>query len=62
MGGVGLPEAATIAILESLMRHGTGVVMFGFVALFKGSKTSLREVLPRILWPAGPVPGAVSSR
>jgi len=62
MGGVGFPEAATIALLESLMRHGTGVLMFGFVAFFKGSKTSLREVLPRVLWPAGPVPGAVSSR
>jgi len=62
MGGVGFPEAATIAILESLMRHGTGVLMFGFVALFKGSGTSLREVLPRVLWPAGSVPGAVSSR
>ena len=62
MGGVGLPEAATIALLESLMRHGTGVLMFGAVALLKGSGTSLREVFPKVLWPTGTVPGAVGSR
>ena len=62
MGGVGLPEAATIALLESLMRHGTGVLMFGAVALLKGSGTSLREVFPKVLWPSGTVPGAVGSR
>ncbi len=62
MGGVGLPEAATIALLESLMRHGTGVLMFGAVTLLKGSKTSMREVLPKVLWPAGTVPGATGSR
>ena len=62
MGGVGLPEAATIAILESVMRHGTGVLMFGMVSLFSGSHTSLGEVLPRVLFPAGPAPGAVGSR
>ncbi len=62
MGGVGLPEAATIAILESLMRHGTGVLMFGAVTLLKGSKTSIRETLPKVLGPAGTVPGTASSR
>ena len=62
MGGVGLPEAATIAILESLMRHGTGVLMFGAVTLLKGSKTSIREALPKVLWPAGTVPGTAGSR
>ena len=62
MGGVGLPEAATIALLESLMRHGTGVLVFGAVTLLKGSRTSIREVLPRVLWPSGAVPGALASR
>jgi len=62
MGGVGLPEAATIAILESLMRHGTGVLMFGAVTLLKGSKTSIRDTLPKVIWPAGTVPGTAGSR
>jgi uncharacterized membrane protein YbhN (UPF0104 family) len=62
MGGVGMPEAATIALLESLMRHGTGVLLFGAVALWKGSGTSLREVMPRVLWPTGAVPGWVQVR
>lgn len=53
MGGVGLPEAATIALLESLMRHGTGVLLFGAVMFFRGSRTSLREVMPRALLPIG---------
>lgn len=58
MGGVGLPEAATIAILESVMRHGTGVLVFGSVVLWKRSRTSIREVVPRVLGPAGATPGA----
>jgi hypothetical protein len=53
MGGVGLPEAATIAILESLMRHGTGVLLFGFVVLWKRSRCSIRDVVPRVLEPVG---------
>jgi hypothetical protein len=61
MGGVGLPEAATIALLESLMRHGTGVLVFGAVILLKGSGTNLRRVLPRVLWPADALPGVVGS-
>jgi uncharacterized membrane protein YbhN (UPF0104 family) len=51
MGGVGLPEAATIAILESLMRHGTGLVLFGCVVLWKRSHTSVRDVIPKVLGP-----------
>jgi uncharacterized membrane protein YbhN (UPF0104 family) len=62
MGGVGFPEAATIALLESLMRHGTGVLVFGAVMLLKGSNTSIREVLPRVRWPSGALPGALGSR
>jgi uncharacterized membrane protein YbhN (UPF0104 family) len=62
MGGVGLPEAATIALLESLMRHGTGVLMFGAVTLLKGSGTSLGEVMPKVLWPVGTAPAAAGPR
>jgi hypothetical protein len=51
MGGVGLPEAATIAILESVMRHGTGVLLFGFVMLWKRSRTSIQDVVPKVLEP-----------
>jgi uncharacterized membrane protein YbhN (UPF0104 family) len=58
MGGVGLPEAATIALLESLLRHGTGVVVFAAAVLWKGSGTSMREVFPRVLWPFDSAPGA----
>ncbi len=53
MGGVGLPEAATIAILESLMRHGTGLILFGFIVVWKRSRTSIREVVPKVLEPVG---------
>ena len=60
MGGVGLPEAATIALLESLMRHGTGLVLFGFVVLWKRSRTSIRDVIPRMLEPAGTAAGATA--
>jgi hypothetical protein len=51
MGGVGLPEAATIAILESVMRHGTGVLLYGFVMLWKRSHTSIQDVVPKVLEP-----------
>jgi uncharacterized membrane protein YbhN (UPF0104 family) len=51
MGGVGLPEAATIAILESVIRHGTGVLLFGFVVLWKRSRTSIQDVVPKVLEP-----------
>ncbi len=51
MGGVGLPEAATIAILESVMRHGTGLVLFGVVVLSKRSRTSIQDVVPKVLEP-----------
>jgi len=53
MGGVGLPEAATIAILESLMRHGTGIILFGFIVAWKRSRTSIRDVVPKVLEPVG---------
>jgi len=57
MGGVGLPEAATIAILESLMRHGTGLTVFGLVVLWNRSRTSIRDVVPRVLEPVGSATG-----
>ncbi|MCK5447987.1 MAG: flippase-like domain-containing protein [Gemmatimonadetes bacterium] len=44
MGGVGLPEAATIAILESIMRHGTGLVLFSLVVLSRRARASARDV------------------
>ena len=43
MGGVGMPEAATIAILESVVRHGTGLILFGIVIFWKGAKTTARS-------------------
>ncbi len=52
MGGVGMPEAATIALLESLVRHGTGLFFFVAVVLWKDSKTEIGKVLPLTLAPA----------
>jgi uncharacterized membrane protein YbhN (UPF0104 family) len=60
MGGVGLPEAATIAILESLMRHGTGVVVFAAVVLWKRSRTSIQDVIPKVLEPTESTPKAAA--
>lgn len=60
MGGVGLPEAATIAILESLMRHGTGLILFGFIVAWKRSRTSIREVVPKVLEPVGAATGVAA--
>jgi uncharacterized membrane protein YbhN (UPF0104 family) len=60
MGGVGLPEAATIAILESLMRHGTGVVVFAAVVLWKRSRTSIQDVVPKVLEPTESTPKAAA--
>ena len=53
MGGVGMPEAATIALLESAVRHGTGLMFFTAVVLWKDSKTEIGEVLPLTLAAAG---------
>ena len=60
MGGVGLPEAATIAILESIMRHGTGLVLFAAVVLAKRSRTSIRDVGRRVLGPVEAAPGTAA--
>jgi uncharacterized membrane protein YbhN (UPF0104 family) len=60
MGGVGLPEAATIAILESVIRHGTGVLLFGFVVLWKRSRTSIQDVVPKVLEPIEAEPKAAA--
>jgi len=49
MAGVGLPEAATIALLESAVRHGTGLFLFGTVMVWKGAHTHMSEVMPRVL-------------
>ncbi len=52
MGGVGMPEAATIALLESAVRHGTGLAVFGIVVVWKGVDTSVRTAFPVALEPA----------
>ena len=52
MGGVGMPEAATIALLESAVRHGTGLVIFGLVVLWQGSRTNVRSVFRAVLIPS----------
>jgi len=43
MGGVGMPEAATIALLESVIRNGTALILFGIVVFWKGARTTARE-------------------
>jgi uncharacterized membrane protein YbhN (UPF0104 family) len=48
MGGVGFPEAATIALLESVVRHGTGLLLFGLAVLF-GVAADLRSVVAAAL-------------
>jgi uncharacterized membrane protein YbhN (UPF0104 family) len=45
LAGVGLPEAATIAILDNVLRYITGTLFFGGVALTGGVKTNLRKAL-----------------
>jgi uncharacterized membrane protein YbhN (UPF0104 family) len=45
LAGVGLPEAATIAILDNVLRSITGSLFFGGVALTGGVKTNLRNAL-----------------
>ncbi|MHC4821980.1 MAG: lysylphosphatidylglycerol synthase domain-containing protein [Planctomycetota bacterium] len=42
--GVGMPEAVTIALLDSFVRHLTGMICFGIVVLRHGVGTSFREV------------------
>jgi uncharacterized membrane protein YbhN (UPF0104 family) len=45
LAGVGLPEAATIAILDNVLRYITGTLFFGGVAIGPGVKTNLRKAV-----------------
>ena len=53
VGGLGFPEAATIALLVTFFRYLTGAIVFGAVTLGYGVETNLRRVLARF---AGPPP------
>ncbi len=45
LGGVGAPEAATLAILDNLLRYLVGTVVLGSITLWYGADTTLRTVL-----------------
>jgi uncharacterized membrane protein YbhN (UPF0104 family) len=47
VGGLGFPEAATIALLVTFFRYLTGGLLFAAVTLGYGVETSLRQVLDR---------------
>ena len=47
VSGVGFPEAACIALLDSLLRHGTGFIVFLIVTLGYGVETHFNAVLKR---------------
>lgn len=49
VSGVGFPEAATIALLDSALRHSTGFIVFLVVTLRYGVQTNLGRVLQRYL-------------
>lgn len=49
VSGIGFPEAATIALLDSFLRHGTCLIVFFIVTLRYGVRTSFGEVLQRYL-------------
>jgi uncharacterized membrane protein YbhN (UPF0104 family) len=46
-GGVGFPEAATVALLVSFIRYVTGGLLFGAFMLSRGGGIGMREVLAR---------------
>lgn len=52
VGGLGFPEAATIALLVTFFRYLVGGIVFGAVTLGYGVETSLRRVLARFNEPA----------
>jgi Lysylphosphatidylglycerol synthase TM region len=52
VGGLGFPEAATIALLVTLFRYLVGGLVFAAVTLGYGVETSLRQVLARFNAPA----------
>jgi len=55
VGGVGAPEAATIAILDNVIRYAAGTVILGSVLLWYRVETNLRAVFALFTgaeWPA----------
>lgn len=49
LGGVGFPDAVTIAILDNLIRYATGTLILGPAMLWYGVETNLRSVLERFV-------------
>ena len=47
VGGLGFPEAATIALLVTFFRYAVGGLVFAAVTLGYGVETNLRRVLAR---------------
>jgi len=45
LGGVGAPEAATLAILDNLLRYLVGAVAVGSILFWYGVDTKFRAVL-----------------
>jgi uncharacterized membrane protein YbhN (UPF0104 family) len=56
--GVGFPEAATIALIDSAVRHGTGIVMFLVVTFWYGVETDFSTVFRRYIGGAETVQAA----
>lgn len=55
VGGVGAPEAATIAILDNVIRYAAGTLILGSVLLWYRVETNMRSVLALFTgaeWPA----------
>ncbi len=59
VGGLGFPEAGTLAILMTALRYFTGGIVFGIVTTTYGVKTNLRRVL-RVFREPAPVQAAGS--
>ncbi|MCI0433943.1 MAG: flippase-like domain-containing protein [Gemmatimonadetes bacterium] len=47
VGGVGFPDAVTLALLDNLIRYVAGTVILGSILLWYGIETNLRTVLER---------------
>ena len=51
VSGVGMPEAATIALIDSVIRHTTGTIIFLIVRLGPGIKVGFKDVMARYAAP-----------
>ena len=54
VSGVGFPEAATIALLDSFVRHGVGLLVFLVVTLWYGVPTTFAQVMRRYVGEGDP--------